>query len=83
MGGKPISVNVDLALGQVAPIKENPFVVILRIKLRAPNTNGLPGIDEMKELDKLESRLVELLARQVGAMFAGRFTQRGIREFYF
>lgn len=83
VGGKPISVNVDLALGQVAPIKENPFVVILRLKLRAPSTNGLPGVEEMKELDKLESRLVELLARQVGAMFAGRFTQRGIREFYF
>ncbi|MFN5374961.1 MAG: DUF695 domain-containing protein [Chitinophagaceae bacterium] len=83
IGGKPVSINVDLGLGQVAPIKENPFVVILRVKLRNPDQRGMPGIDEMNELDRMEGRLVELLARQVGALFAGRFTQRGIREFYF
>lgn len=83
VGGMPVSINVDLGLGQVAPIKENPFVVILRVKLRSPDQRGMPGMEEMNELDKLEGRLVELLARQVGALFAGRFTQRGIREFYF
>ena len=74
---------MDLGLGQVAPIKENPFVVMLRVKLRNPDQRGMPGIEEMNELDRMEGRLVELLARQIGALFAGRFTQRGIREFYF
>jgi len=83
IGGKPISINVDLGLGQLAPIKENPFVVLLRVKLRTPDQRGMPGAEEIVELDKLESRLVDLLARQIGALFAGRFTQRGTREFYF
>lgn len=83
VGGKPVSVNVDLGLGKVAPIKESPFVVILRVKLRNPDQLGMPSLEEMAGLDKLEGRLTELLARQVGAIFAGRFTQRGIREFYF
>ncbi len=83
IGGKPISVNVDLGFSQVAPIKENPFVIILRVKLRNPNQLGMPDLTEINELDRLEARLVELLARQVGALFTGRFTQRGIREFYF
>jgi hypothetical protein len=28
--GKPVSVNVDLGLSAKAPIKERPFVIILR-----------------------------------------------------
>jgi uncharacterized protein (TIGR01619 family) len=83
VGGKPVSINVDLGLAKVAPIKENPFVVMLRVKLRNPDQRGMPGIEEMNELDRMEGRLTELLSRQIGAVFAGRFTQRGIREFYF
>lgn len=83
VGGKPVSINVDLGLAKVAPIKENPFAILLRVQLRNPDERGMPRLEEMNELDKLEGRLTELLSRQTGAVFAGRFTQRGIREFYF
>lgn len=83
INGKPVSVNVDLGLSAVAPVKDRPYVIILRLKLRSPDVQGMPVQQEADILVDLENRLVDLLARQNGALFAGRFTQRGIREFYF
>lgn len=83
LNGKPVSVNVDLGLFTVAPIQESPFVIIMRLKLKNADAQGMPAQEEVDSLVSLENRLVELLARQNGALFAGRFTQRGIREFYF
>lgn len=83
LNGKPVSVNVDLGLSAVAPIPERPYVIIFRLQLGNSDANGMPLQQDMDSLVNLENRLVELLARQNGALFAGRFTQRGIREFYF
>ncbi len=83
INGKPVSVNVDLGLSAVAPIKDRPYVIILRLKLRSPDVHGMPAPQDADILVDLENRMVDLLARQNGALFAGRFTQRGIREFYF
>ncbi len=83
VNGKPVSVNVDLGLSSFAPVREDSFVIILRVKMNAVGTNGMPSPAEEERLILMEDGLVELLARQSGATFAGRFTQRGIREFYF
>ncbi len=83
LDGKPVSINVDMGLGDVAPLKEYPFVIITRIGILEPNVQGMPDPGESATLLSLEERLVEELARQNGALFAGRFTQRGVREFYF
>lgn len=83
LNGKPVSINVDLGLKALAPIPEDSFVVILRVKLNQSDRNGMPKQEELELLLNMEDRLVEMLARQIGAQFAGRFTQRGIREFYF
>jgi hypothetical protein len=80
---KPVSVVVDLGLKQVAPMKERPFVVIVRTKIISPESNGQPGKKERARLDEMEESLEKQLARYCGALYAGRFTQRGIREFYF
>ena len=81
--GKPVSVNVDLGLSTFAPVREDSFVIILRVKLNAADARGMPISAEEERLMQMEDGMVELLARQSGATFAGRFTQRGIREFYF
>ena len=83
LNGRPVSINVDLGYKELAPVAEDSFVVILRLKLRQTDRNGMPKQEEQELLLNLEDRLVEMLARQIGANFAGRFTQRGIREFYF
>ncbi|MFN5423731.1 MAG: DUF695 domain-containing protein [bacterium] len=81
--GKPVSINVDLGLKKIAPMKENPFAIMVRVKLNEPDANGMPQGDEVDQLLRMEEKLVEMLARQNGTVFAGRFTQRGLREFYF
>ena len=83
LNGKPVSINVDLGLAAIAPVKEDSFVIILRVKMNQPDSRGMPTDEEADVLLKMEDALVTLLARQSGATLAGRFTQRGIREFYF
>jgi uncharacterized protein (TIGR01619 family) len=80
---KPVSVIVDLGLASTAPRKERPYVVIVRTKLLNPELNGLPGTVESNLLNEMENQLVDQLSKQSGAVYAGRFTQRGLREFYF
>jgi len=83
LNGRPVSINVDLGYRPLAPVQEDSFVVILRVKLNQTDKNGMPKQEESAILLNMEDRLVEMLARQVGAKFTGRFTQRSIREFYF
>ena len=83
LNGKPVSINVDLGLKLLAPIKEDSMVIIMRVRLNQLDQQGMPRQEDLEQLLNMEDRLVELLARQCGAIFAGRFTQRGIREFYF
>ena len=80
---KPVSVVVDLGLKSLAPIRDRPYVVIVRTKLLSPEPSGQPGQEEMERLDAMEDQLVSQLSRHSGAFYAGRFTQRGLREFYF
>ncbi len=81
--GKPVSVNVDLGLSSKAPIKERPFVIILRTKIKNPDTQGMPYPEEYAPLLSMEDSLIYHLGKETGAIFTGRFTQRGLREFYF
>ena len=81
--GRPVSINVDLGLSSIAPIKERPFVVILRTKLKNPDSKGMPYPDEYATLLTMEETLIAELGKEIGAMITGRFTQRGLREFYF
>lgn len=43
----------------------------------------MPGKAEISRLDKMENLLVEQLSSKCGAVYTGRYTQRGLREFYF
>ena len=81
--GRPVSINVDIGLSKFAPIKERPFVIILRTKLKNPDTKGMPYPDEYATLLTMEETLIAELGKETGAMLVGRFTQRGLREFYF
>jgi hypothetical protein len=83
LNGKPVSINVDLGLAAIAPVREDSFVIILRVKMNQLDAKGMPTDAEAEVLLRMEDALVTLLARQSGATLAGRFTQRGIREFYF
>lgn len=83
LNGKPVSINVDLGLFKSAPMKERPFAIIFRTTLQEPDTKGMPYPEEYEVLLKMEESLVNELSKENGTVFAGRFTQRGLREFYF
>lgn len=83
LNGKPVSINVDLGLKPQVPVPDLPFVIIARVKLKSINQWGMPDQEEINELDKVEEKMVENLNRYQGALYVGRFTQRGIREYYF
>jgi hypothetical protein len=81
---KPVSVVVDLALKTNGDTrKTRPFVVIFRTKLLSPDASGQPGPEERPRLDAMENQLEAGLQKSNGAVYAGRFTQRGLRELYF
>lgn len=81
--GRPVSINVDLGLYSFAPIKERSFVIILRTKLKNPDSKGMPYPEEYATLLTMEETLIVDLGKETGAMLTGRYTQRGLREFYF
>ncbi|MFZ9661735.1 MAG: DUF695 domain-containing protein [Chitinophagaceae bacterium] len=80
---KPVSIVVNLALQPLAPIKLKPFVMIVRTKFPEINEDGLPSNEEQLNLDQIENSMVTELGKNLGAVYVGRFTQRGIRVFYF
>lgn len=80
---KPVSVVVNLGLKKNAPVAAQPFVIIVRVQLASPESSGQPGKSELDKLESMENGLESMLKRQLGAQYAGRFTQRGIRELYF
>lgn len=79
----PVSVVVNLGLKEKAPYKERPFVIILRTKYTNADPNGFPAPEISGTMDSIEFQLEARLKSQLGAVYAGRFTQRGLREFYF
>ncbi len=79
----PVSVVVNLGLKEKAPQKERPFVIILRTKYGVSDSSGFPSPEIMGTMDSIESELETRLKSRLGAVYVGRFTQRGLREFYF
>ena len=80
---KPVSIVVNLGLKDLAPAKERPFAIVLRIKYPELDSKGFPAENLADELNQLESELESSFHQKNGAWYAGRFTQRGLREFYF
>ena len=79
----PVSIVVNLGLKEKAPLKERPYVIILRTKYSIADSSGFPSPEIMGTMDSIESDLERKLGSALGAIYAGRFTQRGLREFYF
>jgi uncharacterized protein (TIGR01619 family) len=79
----PVSIVVNLALKEKAPMKERPFVLILRTKYGSYDSSGFPAQAIIDVMDSIEYELESTLKTNLGAIYAGRFTQRGLREFYF
>lgn len=80
---KPVSIVVDLDFGHSSEAKEKKNVMIVQVKLRQVQPDGMPIKDDIRILDKIENDLVMVLSDSLNAQYTGRYTQDGKRDFYF
>jgi hypothetical protein len=80
--GLPIIVRTRTGFQQAAGHPEYPFQIGVAVPLLDPTENGLPGKREMAVLDKVETKLVEVLSRE-GAVLVLVITTGRMREFVF
>lgn len=85
LDGRPASISVDLGRAETGPVGEWPWLVCLRIPMRAPRPgDGLGSSEEAPALNALEDALVPALAEACGgAAQVGRLTWNGFRELFY
>ena len=82
MEGAPISIAVDLAYGDRAPIQEKPVAYTVAVALQAPDEHGMTGESEYRALQLVEEELARAL-EQHAVVEVGRVTGRGMRTFHY
>lgn len=80
---RPVSVMVDLSFGQSPEAKQHPNVILVSVPLVKVQEDGLPVFSELKKLDSLETLLINGLRDKLSAVYTGRHTSNGKRDFYF
>jgi hypothetical protein len=80
---QPASIFVDLGIAREAPVRSHATMGYLRVAMRRPQQNGLSSQDEFDELVALENHVTERITADGTAIFVGRNTSGGNRDFYF
>lgn len=77
------SIWVNTSVAHEVEFEEYPFFHPVRAYLRYPSEIGLSTEAEAEELFEIEKFLVPLWEESLNAIFVGRVTTNGYREFYF
>jgi len=80
---KPASILVNFGLADEAPIERLPYMACIQVHMKAPDPNGLSSREESTTLAAIEDSLTANLADEGTAMYVGRNTSDGRRDFYF
>jgi hypothetical protein len=80
---QPASILVDLGIRKQAPLKSHPTMAYLRVLMLKPRDDGLSSQDEFDDLIALEHRVTATISQDGTAIFVGRNTSSGNRDFYF
>lgn len=80
---RPASIFVDLALAHCAPLNAATFMAYVSVKMRAPRPDGLSSQEEFAALVAIERSLEAAIEPLAQAIYAGRCTTAGFRDFYF
>ena len=79
----PASIFVDLGLREFVPILELPDMVFLRLYMNHARTDGLSSDSEYDVLNAVEQNLEQAVAADFLAVYVGRNTTAGFRDFAF
>src|SRR5437016_7069669 len=79
---EPISVAVDLALRDAAPLPDKSTAYTVAVTLRDPDEHGMTGAGEYRVLQRIEEELAAALEAR-GLLEVGRVTGRGMRTFHY
>jgi uncharacterized protein (TIGR01619 family) len=80
---QPASIFVDLGIAEKAPLATYPVMAYVRLNMRDPREDGLSGRAEFDTLVAIEDQIVPQLTLGEDALFVGRNTSNGCRDFYF
>jgi hypothetical protein len=80
---KPVAIMVDLGIAKAAPLGDRLNLIILHLKYGDTLADGMPTPTGMKMLEKAEDDLVPVMESGLSAVYVGRFTKSGKRDFYF
>jgi uncharacterized protein (TIGR01619 family) len=81
--GRPASIYVDLGLEAQGPRPSHRWSAYVRLRMNAPRADGLSSEGEYDALIALEDALVGAVTAADAAIYAGRCTVDGRRDFYF
>lgn len=80
---RPASIYLDLSLADEVQAETYPVMAWLRVEMREPRDDGLSSQQEFDALVALEDHVVPMLAGAGQAVYAGRNTSSGCRDFFF
>ena len=80
---EPASIFVDLGIRKEAPVRSHATMGYLRVLMLRPREDGLSSQDEFDDLIALEDRVTAKIVENGAAVFVGRNTSSGNRDFYF
>jgi hypothetical protein len=81
--GEPASIFVDLGIRSKAPIRSHAMMGYLRALMRRPREDGLSSQEEFDDLIALEDRVTARIVQHGTAIYVGRNTSSGNRDFFF
>jgi hypothetical protein len=79
----PATIFVDLGIRREAPIRSHPHMGYVRVSMARPRQDGLSSQDEYGDLIAIEDNAIRQIEKDAAAIFVGRNTSAGNRDFYF
>lgn len=80
---KVASIFLDLGIADSAPLKEYQDLAYVRVCMNQPREDGLCSDEETEPLNALEDQLEDRLTADDVAVYVGRSTSDGYRDFFF
>ena len=77
------SIFLNLELRKAAPDRNKPNLLWVWVYVKSPREDGLSSRSEFKMLCAIEDQLTKIMTHKFDAVFCGRITTDGRREFYY